>query len=115
MEFEEARAFMESNHPGVISTYQRNGAIHNSIVVCGAYKGNAAFVAVRGNSRKVHNLRRNPHCSVLSVKPDWRSFMIVEGQAQLFDARNHGGSGRGSGPGAAGPSVRASAVDTDSQ
>ncbi len=62
MEFEEAQPFMESNHPGVISTYQRNGAIHNSIVVCGAYKGNAAFVAVRGNSRKVHNLRRNPHC-----------------------------------------------------
>ena len=88
MEFEEARPFMESNHPGVISTYQRSGAIHNSIVVCGAYKGNAAFVAVRGNSRKVHNLRRNPHCSVLSVKPDWRSFVIVEGQAQLFDARN---------------------------
>ncbi len=66
MEFEEARPFMESNHPGVISTSQRNGAIHNSIVVCGAYKGNAAFVAVRGNSRKVHNLRRNPHCSVLA-------------------------------------------------
>ena len=35
MEFEEARPFMESNHPGVISTYQRDGAIHNSIVVCG--------------------------------------------------------------------------------
>ena len=45
MEFEEARPFMESNHPGVISTYQRNGAIHNSIVVCGAFKGNAAFVS----------------------------------------------------------------------
>ena len=79
---------MESNHPGVKSIYQRNGAIHNSIVVSGANKGNAAFVAVRGNSRKVHNLRRNPHCSVLSVTPDWRSFVIVEGQAQLFDARN---------------------------
>ena len=39
MEFEEARPFMESNHPGVISTYQRNGAIHNSIVVCGIYLG----------------------------------------------------------------------------
>ena len=74
---------MESNHPGVKSIYQRNGAIHNSIVVCGAYKGNAAFVAVRGNSRKVHNLRRNPRCSVLSVTPDWRSFVIVESQAQL--------------------------------
>ncbi len=25
---------------------------------------------------------------MLSVNPDWRSFVIVEGQAQLFDARN---------------------------
>ncbi len=88
MDFEEARPFMESNHPGVINTYQRNGAIQVSIVVCGAYKGNAAFVAVRGNSRKVHNLRRNPHCTVLSVTPDWRRYVAVEGRAQLSDARN---------------------------
>ena len=88
MEFEEVRPFMESNHQGVINTYQRNGAIHVSIVVCGAYQGNAVFVAVRGNSRKVHNLRRNPHCTVLSVTPDWRNYAAVEGQAQLKDARN---------------------------
>ena len=88
MELEEARPFMESNHQGVINTYQRNGAIHASIVVCGAYQGNAAFVAVRGNSRKVHNLRRNPHCTVLSVTPDWRNYVAVEGQAQLKDLRN---------------------------
>jgi PPOX class probable F420-dependent enzyme len=88
MEFEEARPFMESHHQGVINTYQRNGAIHVSIVVCGAIQGNAVFVAVRGNSRKVHNLRRNPHCTVLSVTPDWRNYAAVEGQAQLKDARN---------------------------
>jgi PPOX class probable F420-dependent enzyme len=88
MEFEEIRPFMESNHQGVINTYQRNGAIHVSIVVCGAIQGNAVFVAVRGNSRKVHNLRRNPHCTVLSVTPDWRNYAAVEGQAQLKDARN---------------------------
>ena len=88
MEFEEVRPFMESNHQGVINTYQRNGAIHVSIVVCGAIQGNAVFVAVRGNSRKVHNLRRNPHCTVLSVTPDWRNYAAVEGQAQLKDARN---------------------------
>ena len=88
MTFEEARPFMESNHPGVINTYQRNGAIQVSIVVCGAYKGNAAFVSVRGNSRKVHNLRRTPHCTVLSVNPDWRSYVAVEGEAQLFDRNN---------------------------
>ena len=50
MEFEQARPFMETNHRGVISTMQRNGAMQNSIVVCGAYQGTAAFVSVRGNS-----------------------------------------------------------------
>ena len=88
MDFEDVRSFMVSNHPGVITTQQRNGASQVSIVVCGAYQGNAAFVSVRGNSAKVRNLRRNPHCTVLSVTPDWRRFAVVEGQATLSDAGN---------------------------
>ena len=88
MDFEDVRSFLESNHPGVITTQQRNGASQVSIVVCGAYQGNAAFVSVRGNSAKVRNLRRNPHCTVLSVTPDWRRFAVVEGQATLSDAGN---------------------------
>ena len=88
MEFEDARAFMETNHRGVISTLQRNGAVQTSIVVCGAYEGKAAFVSVRGNSAKVRNLRRNRQCTVLSVSDDWRGCVSVEGQAQLFDRRN---------------------------
>ena len=88
MEFEEARPFMEANHQGVITTLQRNGASQVSIVVCGAHQGNAAFVSVRGNSAKVHNLRRNPQCTVLTVTPDWRSFVVVQGQATLYDAGN---------------------------
>ena len=88
MDFEEARPFLEANHRGVISTIQPNGAIQNSIVVCGAYKGNAAFVSVHGKSAKVRNLRRNPHCTVLTVTTDWRSCVAVEGQARLSDYRN---------------------------
>ena len=88
MDFEEARPFLEANHQGVISTVQPNGGIQNSIVVCGAYQGEAAFVAVRGNSQKVYNLRRNPNCTVLTVTPNWRSCVAVEGQARLLDYRN---------------------------
>ena len=79
---------MEGNHQGVITTRQRNGASQVSIVVCGAYQDKAAFVSVRGNSAKVHNLRRDPNCTVLTVTPDWRSFVVVEGQATLYDYRN---------------------------
>ena len=88
MEFEQARPFMETNHRGVITTMQRNGAMQNSIVVCGAYQGNAAFVSVRGSSAKVRNLRRDPKCTVMAVDDNWRGCVMVEGQARLFDYRN---------------------------
>ena len=88
MEFEDVRPFMETNHRGVITTRRRNGATQTSIVVCGAHKGNAAFVSVRGSSAKVRNLRRDPNCTVLAVTEGWRSFVAVEGQARLFDAAN---------------------------
>jgi len=88
MEFEQARPFMETNHRGVITTRQRNGAMQNRIVVCGAFQGNAAFVSVRGNSRKVRNLRREPRCTVMAVDADWRGCVMVEGQARLYDYRN---------------------------
>ncbi len=88
MQFEDVRLFLETNHRGVVTTRRANGATQASIVVCGAYKGNAAFVAVRGSSAKVRNLRREPSCTVLAVTEDWRSFSVVEGSASLFDASN---------------------------
>ena len=87
MNFQDAEPFLQSNHRGVITTRRPNGATHASIVVCGAYKGNAAFVTVYGNSAKVRNLRRDPNCSVLAVTDDWRQFVTVEGQATLYDAK----------------------------
>ena len=86
--FERVRPFLEKNHRGVITTRRPNGATHASIVVCGAYKGNAAFVTVYGKSAKVRNLRRDPNCSVLAVTDDWRQFVTVEGQASLYDRSN---------------------------
>ena len=87
-DFERIRPFLRTNHRGVVTTRRANGATQASIVVCGAYQGNAAFVAVYGKSAKVRNLRRDPNCSVLAVTEDWRSFATVEGRASLFDASN---------------------------
>lgn len=88
MDFEDARPFMETNHRGVITTYQANGAMQTSIVVSGAYQGNAAFVIVWGNSAKTRNLRRDPRCTVMNVDNDWRNYTVVEGQAELKDYHN---------------------------
>ncbi len=88
MEFEEIRPFLAANHRAVINTFQRNGSVHASIVVCGAYQEQAAFVSVRGNSAKVRNLRRDPRCTVVATAADWRGYVVVEGQARLIDSTN---------------------------
>ena len=88
MDFAQARPFLERHHWGIVTTHQRNGAAQNSIVYCGTYQDQAVFVAVYGKSAKVRNLRRDPRCTVLAVAKDWRSWVTVEGEAQLFDYSN---------------------------
>ena len=88
MNFEDVRPFMESHHRGVISTRRSDGATHSSIVVCGAFRGSAAFVSVYPRSVKIKNLRRDANCTIMCVDDNWRSYAVVEGQAQLFDYGN---------------------------
>ncbi len=88
MDFDDVRPFLETHHRGVIATRRPDGATHSSIVVCGAYDGNAAFVSVYPRSQKIRNLRRDPNCTVLAVTDDWRQYAVIEGQAKLFDYSN---------------------------
>ena len=88
MEFKDVEQHFKTHHRGVITTFQRNGAAQNSIVVFGAYQDKAAFVIVRGTSAKARNLRRDPRCTVMSVTEHWRTFAVVEGDAELKDYRN---------------------------
>ena len=88
MDFEQARTFLKTNHRGVVTTFQRNGAAQSSIVVCGAYQDYLALVSVRGKSAKVRNLRRDPRCTVTATAADWRNYVVVEGKATLLDYRN---------------------------
>ncbi|MED5580434.1 MAG: pyridoxamine 5'-phosphate oxidase family protein [Nitrospinota bacterium] len=88
MRFRDIEFFLKENHRGVITTKQKNGSLHSSIIVCGAFGGKAAFVAVRGKSIKVRNLRRDRNCSLLVVTNDWREWINIEGVAQLFDNHN---------------------------
>ena len=88
MNFADVVPFLQNNHRGVIATRRPDGATHSSIVVCGAYDGNAAFVSVYPRSQKIRNLRRDPNCTVLGVTDDWREWVSVEGKATLYDYGN---------------------------
>ena len=88
MNFQEAIPFLEKNHNGVGGTKRLDGDIHSSIVVSGVFRNKAAFVSVYPKSQKVRNLKRNPHCPVLPVTPNWREYVVVEGKAELMDYGN---------------------------
>ena len=88
MQFEQAKAFLATNHRAVVNTLGTGGAIQSSIVVCGAYQDYMAFVSIRGRSAKIRNLRRNPRCTVVATSADWRNYVVVEGEARLFDSAN---------------------------
>ena len=88
MEFEQTRTFLANNHRAVVNTFQASGRIQSSIVVCGAYQEYMAFVSVRGRSAKIRNLRRDPRCTVVATSADWRNYVVVEGEARLFDSTN---------------------------
>ena len=82
MRFEDALPFLETQHHGVVTTTRRSGAAQMSILLCGPYQGTVAFV-VRGDTAKLANLRREPQCSVLTVKPNWSGYAVVEGAATV--------------------------------
>jgi PPOX class probable F420-dependent enzyme len=88
MEFEQAKPFLANNHRAVVNTLGAGGGIQSSIVVCGAYDDYMAFVSVRGRSAKIRNLRQNPRCTVVATSADWRNYVVVEGEARLFDSTN---------------------------
>ena len=42
----------------------------------------------RGTLLNWQNLRRDPRCSVLTVKPDWSEYAVVEGTAEIHSWDN---------------------------
>ena len=77
------REFCTNHHLGVLTAFRRNGAAQMSIVTCGAYSDGVAFTTTEDRA-KLHNLRRNPNCSLLISADEWRPFVVLEGQARIL-------------------------------
>ena len=81
------RRFVTENHQGVLTCFRRNGAAQMSIVTTGAYQDGVAFTTTEDRA-KLHNLRRNPRCSLLISHTDWRPFVVLEGTARILSPDN---------------------------
>ena len=82
MTYNDIQAFLESNHNAVMVTFRRNGGAQTSIVTCGPYQGGVAYTTTAGRA-KLANLRRDPRCTMLVSRPDWSSYITVEGTADI--------------------------------
>ena len=80
---DKVREFAVHHHQGVLTTFRRNGSAQMSIVTCGAYGDGVAFTTTEERA-KLHNLRRNPNCSLLISADAWRPFVVLEGQARVL-------------------------------
>ena len=82
MNYNDILPFLEANHHAVVVTFRRSGAAQTSIVTCGPYQGGVAFTTT-GDRVKLANLRRDPRCTILVSRPDWSSYIVVQGSADI--------------------------------
>ena len=75
--------FVSANHQAVLTTFRRDGAAQMSIVTVGPYGDGAGFTTTEDRA-KLHNLDRNPRCSLLVSKSDWWGYIVLEGHARLL-------------------------------
>ena len=84
------KRFVAENRRGVLTTFRRDGAAQMSIITCGPYGEGVAFTTTEDRA-KLHNLRRNPQCSLLVAREDWSAYIVLQGAAQVFSAGNTDG------------------------
>lgn len=84
------KGFVAENRRGVLTTFRRDGAAQMSIITVGPYRDGVAFTTTEERA-KLHNLRRNPQCSLLVAREDWSAYLVLQGTAQVFSAGNTDG------------------------
>ena len=83
MLFHKIKEIVALNHEAVFTTFRKNGAAQMSIVTIGVIAKGVAFTISPGTA-KLANLRRNPRCSLMVSRSDWRDYAVLEGHAQVL-------------------------------
>ena len=77
--------FVSSNHNAVLTTFRRRGAVQMSIVTAGPFREGGAFTTTADRA-KLHNLRRDPRCSLMVAEASWSSYVVLEGRAEIMSS-----------------------------
>ncbi|MGI5239680.1 PPOX class F420-dependent oxidoreductase [Dactylosporangium sp. CA-139066] len=79
-------AFLAERHHGIVITTRADGRPQASPVSCGVDAEGRIVVSTYPERAKVHNLRRDPRCSVLVLSDEWNDAWVqVDGVGEVLD------------------------------
>ena len=87
MDFHDLEELVKRQRVAVFTTYRRDGRPQMSLVTVGSYEGGLAFTT-QENRAKSANLRRDPRCALMVVKPEYRGYAVLDGDAEVRGRRN---------------------------
>lgn len=85
MDHDEARAFIEANHRGILLTYRADGTPQMSPILAGVDTGGYVVVSSRETAYKVRNLQRDPRASLCMFTDGFfGGWVQVDGTARII-------------------------------
>ena len=91
MDFRHLEQLVMQQNVVIFTTYRRDGRPQQSLVTVGVYDGGLAFTTTERRA-KAKNLRRDPRCALMVVRPDNRAYAVLDGDAEILD-RTSGSEG----------------------
>lgn len=82
---DEARAFIASNHRGVLATVKRDGMPQLSNIVYALDDDGRVKISATADRAKTFNIRRDGRASLAVQGDNWGQYLVVEGRAEVLD------------------------------
>jgi PPOX class probable F420-dependent enzyme len=83
MQLADALSFIRGRHQGVVTTIRSGGRPQLSNIVYALGDDDVARISVTDSRAKTRNLRRDPRTSLYVVGADFRSYVVLDGTAEL--------------------------------
>jgi PPOX class probable F420-dependent enzyme len=89
MEYRDLEQLIKVQNVVVFTTFRSDGRPQMSLVTVGSFEGGLVFTT-QENRAKAANLRRDPRCAIMVVKPGYRGYAVLDGEAEVRSKRNTG-------------------------
>ena len=87
MDLNDLDALLDRNPVVTFVTYRKDGRPQMSLVTVG-HVGDALAFTTRKRNAKFHNLVRDPRCALMITSPDFRSYAVLDGDAEVVGPHN---------------------------